>query len=45
MEQYPTGGAIGEAVFAPKPGGTGELDGYYLAFVNALDGQHTTFNI
>ena len=44
MEQYPMGGAIGEAVFAPKPHGTGELDGYYLAFVNALD-DHTTFNI
>ena len=45
MAQYPTGGAIGEAVFAPKPNGTGELDGYYLASVNALDGDHTTFNI
>ena len=44
MAQYPTGVAIGEAVFAPEPGGTGELDGYYLAFVNALDGD-TTFNI
>ena len=45
MAEFPTGGAIGEAIFAPKPGGTGELDGYYLAFVNALDGDHTTFNI
>ena len=37
--QYPSGGAIGEAVFVPRPGGTGELDGYYLAFVNASTGS------
>ena len=43
--QYPSGGAIGETVFAPRPGATGELDGYYLAFVNALDAEHTTLDI
>ena len=43
--EYPTGGVVGEAVFAPKPGATGELDGYYLAFVNALDAEHTTLDV
>ena len=29
---YDTGAAVGEVVFAPRDGGTDELDGYYLAF-------------
>jgi carotenoid cleavage dioxygenase len=36
---------VGEPVFAPKPGATGELDGYYVAFVNALDAEHTTLDV
>src|SRR6185436_7910504 len=27
---YDVGAVIGEAVFAPRPGGDGELDGWYL---------------
>jgi carotenoid cleavage dioxygenase len=43
--EYPTGGIVGEPVFAPKPGATDELDGYYVAFVNALDAGHTTLDV
>ena len=28
---------IGEAVFVPRPGGTDELDGYYMTFATSLD--------
>lgn len=34
---YDTGAAVGEVVFAPRDGGTDELDGYYLAFGTGLD--------
>jgi carotenoid cleavage dioxygenase len=34
---FDCGAVVGEAVFAPRPGGTEELDGYYLAFVSSLD--------
>jgi carotenoid cleavage dioxygenase-like enzyme len=44
-EQYESGGAINEAVFAPRPGGSEELDGYYLAFVNELHREHTYLGI
>jgi carotenoid cleavage dioxygenase-like enzyme len=36
-ESYDTGAVIGEAVFAPRAGGTEELDGYYLTFGASLD--------
>ncbi|MEP6625109.1 MAG: carotenoid oxygenase family protein, partial [Acidimicrobiia bacterium] len=44
-EQYESGGAIGETVFAPRVGSTGELDGYYLAFVNSVTDDHTSLDI
>lgn len=34
--RYDTGAAIGEAVFVPRAGATGELDGYYLCFGRSL---------
>ncbi len=39
--QHLTGGAIGEPIFAPRPGGTDELDGYYLGYVNRVDADAT----
>ncbi len=30
-------GVIGEVTFVPRPGGTEELDGYYLGFVTSFD--------
>ena len=44
-DQHETQGAVGEAVFVPRPGSHDELDGYYLAFVTALTGNHTTLRI
>jgi carotenoid cleavage dioxygenase-like enzyme len=44
-EQHETGGAVGEAVFAPRPGGSDELDGYYLAFVSSLGEERTSLHI
>jgi carotenoid cleavage dioxygenase-like enzyme len=32
-----TGAVIGEVAFAPRAGGTAELDGYYLTFATSLD--------
>lgn len=43
--QYETAGAVGEAVFAPRPGSHDELDGYYLAFVNSLSAEHTVLAV
>ncbi len=43
--EQPAGGAVGECVFAPRPDGTDELDGYYLGLVNDLDDPHTTLGI
>ncbi len=34
--QFAPGGAVGEPVFVSRPGGTDELDGWYLAFVNTF---------
>lgn len=36
------GAAAGEAVFAPRAGGTDELDGYYLTFATDLDADRTS---
>ena len=33
---YDSDAALGEVVFAPRPGGTDELDGYYLTFATTL---------
>ena len=39
-ESFDTGAVIGEVVFAPRPGGTDELDGWYLTFGTSLhDGR------
>ena len=43
--QFDTEGAVGEAVFAPRPGSTDELDGYYLAFVSSFADDRTTLGI
>jgi carotenoid cleavage dioxygenase len=40
-ETYETGATIGEVVFAPRPGGTDELDGWYLTFGTSLDDGHS----
>lgn len=37
--QHTLESAIGEVVFAPRDGGTEELDGYYITFDNSLDGR------
>jgi carotenoid cleavage dioxygenase-like enzyme len=34
---YDSDACLGEVVFAPRPGGTDELDGYYMTFANSLD--------
>lgn len=41
-EGFDCGAAIGEAVFAPRPGGTDELDGYYVAFTSSLGPDRTS---
>jgi carotenoid cleavage dioxygenase-like enzyme len=33
--------AFGEAVFAPRPGGTDELDGWYLTFASSADANRS----
>jgi carotenoid cleavage dioxygenase len=43
--QHPTGGAIGETIFVPRPGGTDELDGWYLGYVNSEPAGHTTLGV
>ncbi len=41
--EHRTGGAVGETIFAPRGGGSDdELDGYYLAYVNAVDQDSTS---
>ncbi|HEY6533822.1 MAG TPA: carotenoid oxygenase family protein [Acidimicrobiales bacterium] len=35
-------GPVGEPVFAPRPGGTEELDGWYLAFVTTFGERHSS---
>lgn len=35
-QSYDCDGVIGEVVFAPRPGGTEELDGYYLTFATSF---------
>ena len=34
---YASDARLGEVVFAPRPGGTDELDGYYLTFATTLN--------
>jgi carotenoid cleavage dioxygenase-like enzyme len=34
---YNSDACLGEVVFAPRPGGTDELDGYYMTFASSLD--------
>ncbi len=36
-------GVIGEITFAPRPGGTEELDGYYLGFVTSLGADRSAW--
>jgi carotenoid cleavage dioxygenase-like enzyme len=40
-DSFDTGAVIGEVVFAPRPGGTDELDGWYLTFGTSLDDGHS----
>jgi carotenoid cleavage dioxygenase-like enzyme len=40
-ESFDTGAVIGEVVFAPRPGGTDELDGWYLTLGTSLDDGHS----
>jgi carotenoid cleavage dioxygenase-like enzyme len=40
-EAYDCGAAIGEVCFVPRPGGTEELDGYYVTFASALDADRS----
>jgi carotenoid cleavage dioxygenase-like enzyme len=35
-QTFDCGAVIGEVAFAPRPGGSEELDGYYLAFASSL---------
>jgi carotenoid cleavage dioxygenase len=42
---HETGAAIGEVVFAPRPGGTDELDGWYLTFATPLDSDHSALYV
>ena len=44
-ESYDTGAVIGEVVFAPRAGGTEELDGYYLTFGTSLDDGHSALYV
>ena len=44
-ETFDIGAIIGEVVFAPRPGGTDELDGSYLAFGTALDDGHSALYV
>jgi carotenoid cleavage dioxygenase len=43
--EFPTGGALGETLFVPRPGGTDELDGWYLGYVNSDPAGSTTLGI
>lgn len=43
--EHDPAGAVGEPVFAPRPGSTDELDGYYLAFVTGFADDRTTLGI
>ena len=36
-------GVIGEVAFAPRPGGTEELDGYYLTFATSFGSDRTAW--
>ena len=40
-----TGAVIGEVVFAPRAGSTGELDGYYLTFGTSLEDERSALYI
>jgi carotenoid cleavage dioxygenase len=40
-ETYDAGAVIGEVVFAPRAGGTQELDGYYLTFASSVDASRS----
>src|SRR5690242_16579754 len=40
--EFAPGGVLGEPVFAPRPGGVDELDGWYLAFVTSFADDHTS---
>ena len=42
---YDTGAAIGEVIFAPRQGGTDELDGYYLAFGTDLSSDRSALYV
>jgi carotenoid cleavage dioxygenase-like enzyme len=44
-EQFEPDGVIGETLFAPRPGGTDELDGYYLGLVTSFTGGHTALGV
>ena len=44
-DTFDVGAAIGEVVFAPRPGGTDELDGSYLAFGTSLDDGHSALYV
>jgi carotenoid cleavage dioxygenase len=35
--------AIGEVAFVPRPGGTDELDGYYITFASSLDADRSAW--
>ena len=37
--EHTVDGVVGETVFAPRPGGTDDLDGWYLSFLNRFDGS------
>ncbi|MET0146734.1 MAG: carotenoid oxygenase family protein [Ilumatobacteraceae bacterium] len=43
--QFEPGGVVGEAVIAPRPGATDELDAYYLAFVTTFGDPHTSLAV
>ena len=38
---YDSDACLGEVVFVPRPGGTDELDGYYLTFATSLDNDRS----
>lgn len=42
---HDAGAAIGEVAFAPRPGGTDELDGWYLTFATPFDRDHSALYV
>jgi carotenoid cleavage dioxygenase-like enzyme len=43
--EQPTDAALGDVVFAPRPGGTDEIDGYYLTFGTTFDHPHSALYV